>query len=33
VFSLRLPATELRDDALDDAPPATFENVEGANAD
>lgn len=33
VFSLRLPATELRDDALDDVPPSTFENVEGVNAD
>jgi hypothetical protein len=33
VFSLRIPAVELRDDVLDETPPASFENVEGANAD
>jgi two-component system sensor histidine kinase KdpD len=33
VFSLRLPATELRDDELDEPSPASFENVEGASAD
>jgi two-component system sensor histidine kinase KdpD len=32
VFSLRLPATELHDDALEEAAPS-FENVEGASAD
>jgi two-component system sensor histidine kinase KdpD len=32
LFSLRLPAIELRDDVLDESP-ASFENVEGANAD
>jgi two-component system sensor histidine kinase KdpD len=33
VFSLRLPATELRDDALDESASPPFENVEGASAD
>jgi two-component system sensor histidine kinase KdpD len=33
VFSLRLPATELRDDALDESAAPSFENVEGASAD
>lgn len=33
VFSLRLPATELRDDVLEESAAATFENVEGASAD
>ncbi len=30
VFSLRLPATELRDDALEESATRSFENVEGA---
>lgn len=33
VFSLRLPATELRDDELDEGEDTSFENVEGAPAD
>jgi two-component system sensor histidine kinase KdpD len=32
IFSLRLPATELRDDALDETSSPAFENVEGASA-
>lgn len=33
VFSLRLPATELRDDDLEESAPPGFKNVEAASAD
>lgn len=33
VFALRLPATELRDDVLDESAPPSFKNVEATSAD